>query len=128
QAGRRRISEAAWEFSREERKLLCDPDHSLSPPFVLAQAGTQSFRRHLTPGPPLPRGRTEKNGFNCETAKLKRPQVWSGLGFARLFFPSPKVRGRGAPEQAQEEGTRLSSAPPLFPLSRSTVPGPTAAR
>src|SRR5262244_1692489 len=53
--------------------------------------------------------------FKCQTAEFHRPQFWSGLGFARLFFRSPKARGRGAPEQTPEEGTRLSSAPPAFP-------------
>jgi len=53
--------------------------------------------------------------FNCETAMRSHPQVWSGLGFARLFSRSPKVRGCGAPEQTPRRKTRLSSAPPAFP-------------
>src|SRR5262249_50294621 len=46
---------------------------------------------------------------------LHRPQVWSGVGFARLFSRSPKTRGCGAPEQTRKKDTRLSSAPPAFP-------------
>src|SRR5262245_64505406 len=53
--------------------------------------------------------------FNCRTGEFHEPQVWSGLGSARLFFRSLKARGCGAPEQTPEEDTRLSSAPPAFP-------------
>src|SRR5262249_19423870 len=47
---------------------------------------------------PRPRGRTEKDIFDCQTAEFRRPQLWSGLGFARLLFPSPN-EGSGAPRR-----------------------------
>src|SRR5262249_13497214 len=62
---------------------------------------------------------------------LHRPQVWSGVGFARLFSRSPKTRGCGAPEQTRKKDTRLSSAPPASPASASpgarTQAGPVVA-
>ena len=44
------------------------------------------------PGPPLPRGRTVKTDSIVKERELHRPQVWSGLGVARLFPVSP-MRG-----------------------------------
>src|SRR5262249_28585260 len=88
---------------------------------------TVALMHHIRKGwVPLSWGRTEIERVqeHCGThasysivkqRKLHRPQVCSGLGFARLFSRSPKVRGRGAPEQTPEEDTRLSSAPPAFP-------------
>src|SRR5215813_4885660 len=65
--------------------------------FAPAQAEAQSFRQGVWPlGPRLREGERRKSGTEIvhawlQTAKLHRPQVWSGLGFARPLFPSPKV-------------------------------------
>ena len=82
--------------------------HQLSPTDQLSLCRKQSSiqPRRRPPGQPLTtsgpgeerstrpgRPRALCNIFNCQTAKFHQPQLWSGLGSARLFFHSPKREG-----------------------------------
>src|SRR5262249_24509564 len=62
--------------------------------------------RSTRPGPPP----ALCNIFNCQTAEFHQPQLWSGLGFARLFSHSPK-RGGVARQSRRQEKERACPGP-----------------
>src|SRR5262249_14992179 len=113
-------------------------NHRVAPfPFVPAQTGTQG--QTLTKKLPPCAGANGERAcprtpwhscilFDCQTAELQRPQLWSGLGVARLFFHSPKGGGV-ARRGGRGRRTRPCHAPHRFsPFSRPTAPGPKPAR